>query len=69
MNPRDSHHIDGSISDARLYIDGQLMVDKSGMLDCSLLHHPDVPDVASEFNGPYAVLAPASHEAHGSNTI
>ena len=61
-------HVDGSVMNARLYIDDRLVVDKYGMLDRSLLHHPEVLDVASQFGDPYQVLAPVSHEAHGSNT-
>ena len=53
---------------ARLYIDGRLIVDKYGMLDRSS-HHPDVLDVAAQFGDPYQVLAPVSHEGHGSNTL
>jgi len=61
-------HMDGSVFDARLYIEDRLVVDKHGMLDRSLLHHPEVLEVAAEFGDPYQVLAPVSHEAHGSNT-
>ena len=62
-------HMDGSIFNARLYIDDRLVVDTGGMLDRSLLHHPDVLEVAAQYGDPYAVLAPVSHEAHGSGTI
>jgi hypothetical protein len=62
-------HMDGSVMNARLYIDDRLVVDKYGMLDRSLLHHPEVLDVAAQFGDPYQVLAPVSHEAHGSNTL
>jgi len=31
-------------------------------------HHPEVLEAASEFGDPYQVLAPVSHEAHGSGT-
>ena len=61
-------HMDGSIMNGQLYIDGQLLVDKYGMLDRSLLYHPDVVEVAREFGDPTAILAPVSHAAHGSNT-
>lgn len=61
-------HMDGSVFDARLYIDDRLVVDTHGMLDRSLLHHPDVLETASEFGDPYKVLAPVSHEAHGSGS-
>ena len=62
-------HVDGSVLNARLYIDDRLMVDKYGMLDRSLLHHPEVLEAASQYGDPYQVLAPVSHEAHGSNTL
>ena len=45
-----------------------MLLDKHGMLDRSLLHHPDVLETASEFGDPYKVLAPVSHEAHGSGS-
>ena len=61
-------HIDGSVMNAQLYIGDRLVVDKYGMLDRSLLHHPDVVEVAAEFGDPYEVLAPISHQAHGSGT-
>src|SRR5215471_2083396 len=61
-------HMDGSLFDARLYIDDRLIVDKHGMLDRALLYHPEVLEVASQFGDPYKVLAPVSHEAHGSGT-
>jgi hypothetical protein len=38
------------------------------MLDRSLLHHPEVLEAASEFGDPFRVLAPVSHEAHGSGS-
>jgi hypothetical protein len=60
--------MDGSVFNARLYIDDRLVVDTHGMLDRSLLHHPEVLETAAEFGDPYKVLAPVSHEAHGSNT-
>jgi hypothetical protein len=60
--------MDGSVMNAP-YIDDRLIVDKYGMLDRSLLHHPDVLEVAAQFGDPYQVLAPVSHEAHGSNTL
>jgi leucyl aminopeptidase (aminopeptidase T) len=62
-------HVDGSVLNARLYIDDRLVVDKYGMLDRSLLHHPEVLEAASQYGDPYQVLAPVSHEAHGSNTL
>jgi hypothetical protein len=62
-------HMDGSVFNGRLYIDDRLVVDKFGMLDRSLLHHPEVLEAAAQFGDPYHVLAPVSHEAHGSNTI
>jgi len=61
-------HMDGSVFNARLYIDDRLVVDHHGMLDRALLHHPEVLEAASEFGDPYQVLAPVSHEAHGSGT-
>jgi hypothetical protein len=61
-------HIDGPVLNARLYIDDRLVVDEHGMLDRLLLHHPDVLEVASQYGDPYQVLAPVSHEAHGSGT-
>ena len=61
-------HMDGSVFNARLYIDDRLIVDKHGMLDRSLLHHPEVLEAAAEFGDPYKVLAPVSHEAHGSGS-
>jgi len=61
-------HMDGSVLNARLYIDDRLIVHEQGMLDRSLLHHPEVLEVAAEFGDPYKVLAPISHEAHGSGT-
>ena len=61
-------HMDGSVMNARLYIDDRLIVHEQGMLDRSLLHHPEVLEVAAEFGDPYKVLAPVSHEAHGSGT-
>ena len=61
-------HMDGSVFNARLYIDDRLVVDTHGMLDRSLLHHPEVLEVASQFGDPYKVLAPVSHEAHGSGS-
>jgi hypothetical protein len=33
-----------------------------------LLYHAEVLETAAEFGDPYKVLAPVSHEAHGSNT-
>jgi hypothetical protein len=60
--------MDGSVFNARLYIDDRLVVDTHGMLDRSLLHHPDVLEAASEFGDPFKVLAPVSHEAHGSGS-
>ena len=65
----DFKHVDGSIFNARLYIDDRLIVDKGGMLDRSLLHHPEVLEVAAKYGDPYAVLAPVSHEAHGSGSV
>ncbi|NIO08252.1 MAG: hypothetical protein GTO40_09705 [Deltaproteobacteria bacterium] len=62
-------HMDGSVMNGRLYIDDRLIVHEEGMLDRSLLHHPEVLEVASEFGDPYKVLAPVSHEAHGSGTL
>jgi hypothetical protein len=62
-------HVDGSILNGRLYIDGRIVVHENGMLDRSLLHHPDVLEAASKFGDPYEVLAPVSHAAHGSNTL
>jgi hypothetical protein len=62
-------HIDGSIINAQLYIDGRMMVDKFGVLDQSLLFHPDVVKVAREFGDPDELLAPVSHAAHGSGTL
>ena len=61
-------HMDGSAFNARLYIDDRLIVDTHGMLDRAFLHHPEVLKVASQFGDPYQVLAPVSHEAHGSGT-
>jgi len=46
-----------------------LVVDRFGMLDRALLHHPEVLEVAAQYGDPYQVLAPVSHEAHGSNTL
>ena len=64
--------VDAQISIAshksNVYIDDRLMVDTHGMLDRTLLHHPDVLEMASEFGDPYKVLAPVSHEAHGSGS-
>ncbi len=62
-------HIDGSIMNARLYIDGRLIVDRFGMLEPSFLNDPDVVRAASEFGDPDEVLAPVSHAAHGSGTL
>jgi hypothetical protein len=62
-------HIDGSVFNGRLFIDGRLVVDRYGMLDRSLLHHRDVLAAASEYGDPYQVLAPISHAAHGSGTL
>lgn len=62
-------HMDGSVMNARLYIDDRLIVDKFGMLDRSLLYHAEVLEVAAQFGDPYQLLAPVSHEAHGSNTL
>jgi hypothetical protein len=62
-------HIDGSVFNGRLFIDDRLVVDSFGMLDRSLLHHPDVLAVASEYGDPFDVLAPMSHAAHGSGTL
>jgi hypothetical protein len=62
-------HIDGSIMNARLYIDGRLIVDKYGMLDPSFLNDADVVRVAGEFGDPDEILAPVSHAAHGSGTL
>jgi hypothetical protein len=61
-------HIDGSVFNARLYIDDRLIVHEHGMLDRSLLYHPEVLEAASEFGDPYKVLAPVSHDAHGSGS-
>ncbi len=61
-------HMDGSVMNARLYIEDRLIVHPEGMLDRSLLHHPEVLEVAAEFGDPYKVLAPVSYEAHGSGT-
>lgn len=65
----DFRHIDGSIMNGRLYIDDRLIVHEQGMLDRSLLHHPEVLEVAAEYGDPWQVLAPISHEAHGSGTL
>jgi hypothetical protein len=46
----------------------RLVVDTHGMLDRALLHHPEVLEAAAEFGDPYRVLAPVSHEAHGSGS-
>ncbi len=61
-------HMDGSVMNARLYIDDRLIVHEQGMLDRSLLYHPEVLEVAGQYGDPYKVLAPVSHEAHGSGT-
>lgn len=61
-------HVDGSVMNGRLYIDDRLIVHEQGMLDRSLLHDPEVLEVASQYGDPYQVLAPVSHEAHGSGT-
>jgi hypothetical protein len=68
QNP-EFRHMDGSVMNGRLYIDNQLVVDKFGMLDRSLLYHRDVVEVAKEFGDPSEILAPVSHQAHGSNTM
>ena len=68
QNP-DFRHVDGSVMNARLYIDDRLIVHEQGMLDRSLLHHPDVLEAASAYGDPYQVLAPVSHNAHGSGTL
>ena len=39
------------------------------MLDRALLHHPEVLEAASAYGDPYQVLAPVSHDAHGSGTL
>lgn len=62
-------HVDGAVLNARLSIDGRLIVDEHGMLDRALLHHPEVLEVAARYGDPYQVLAPVSHEAHGSGTL
>ncbi len=62
-------HRNGSVFNARLYIDHRLVVDRHGMLDRALLHHPEVLEAAAEFGDPYKVLAPVLHEAHGFGTI
>lgn len=62
-------HIDGSVMNGRLYIDDRIIVHEQGMLDRSFLHHPEVLEVASAYGDPYQVLAPVSHEAHGSGTL
>ena len=49
-NPRkhpNFRHMDGSVFNARLYIDDRLVVDTHGMLDRALLHHPEVLEVAA----------------------
>ena len=68
QNPK-FRHMDGSIMNAKLYIDDRLVVDKFGMLDREILFHPDVVTVAQEFGDPHEVLGPVSHRAHGSNTV
>lgn len=62
-------HMDGSVMNARLYIDDKLIVDKYGMLSEALLYHPEVLEVAARYGDPAHVLSPVSHEAHGSNTL
>jgi hypothetical protein len=62
-------HVDGSILNGRLYIDGRIVVHEQGMLDRSLLHDPEVLEVAARYGDPYEVLAPISHAAHGSGTL
>ena len=39
------------------HIDDRLIVDKHGMLDRALLHHPEVLEAASEFGDPYRVCS------------
>ena len=65
----DFRHVDGSVMNARLYIDDRIMVHEQGMLDRSFLHHPEVLEAASAYGDPYQVLAPVSHNAHGSGTL
>jgi hypothetical protein len=62
-------HLDGSVMNAKLFIDGRLIVDKFGMLEPSLLADPDVVRVAGEYGDPDEILAPVSHAAHGSGTL
>ncbi|MGH7089870.1 MAG: hypothetical protein ACREFQ_13310, partial [Stellaceae bacterium] len=62
-------HMDGSVMNARLSIDGRRIVDKFGMLDPSFLNEPEVVRVAREFGDPDELLAPVSHAAHGSGTL
>jgi hypothetical protein len=65
---RDSNqfrHMDGAVLTGRLYIDDRLIVDKHGLLDRSILYHPEVLEVAAEYGDPHEVLMPASHAAEG----
>lgn len=67
-NHPDFRHIDGSVFNARLYIDDRIVLHEHGRVDDSLLYHPDVLEAASHYGNPFQVLAPISHEAHGSGT-
>jgi hypothetical protein len=62
-------HIDGSVMNAKLYIDNRLIVEKFGVLEPSFLNDPEVRKLAGEFGDPDEVLAPVSHAAHGSGTL
>ena len=62
-------HIDGSVMNAKLYINDRLIVDKFGMLEPSFFNDPEVVKLASEYGNPEDILAPVSHEAHGSGTL
>ena len=62
-------HIDGAVMDSKLYIEDRQLIDKYGILDPELLYHPEVMALATEYGDPYQVLAPISHEAHGSGTL
>ena len=62
-------HIDGAVMDSKLYIEERQLIDKYGILDPELLYHPEVMALAAEYGDPYHVLAPISHEAHGSGTL
>lgn len=60
-------HMDGAVLNTRLFIDDELLVDEWGRL--SVLGDEDVRELAARYGDPDSVLAPVSHEGHGSGAL